>query len=310
MHSFNVRPIDILPRQCGATLVEFAIVSVPLLLCGLLLPEAAQWQLVRQVAHLALVEAGRAGATEHAQPAAMQAAFEQALLPLHAGINAAGRMKTAFEQVERLTGLPPWRIEVLQPGEDVFRDFADPDLHIPQARGRPTLRNNFQAEQQAQYRTVWRGGVGPMSGRTIFEANVLHLRLVYLHKPMFPLLRALLKKLGNARGSYGQRAMAQGGVLPITLDIEMDMQSHAVDWSGLSLSPRARVIPGGRATGATMLPTARETDDSFLKMPPFIAIPAAAGQNNFVLTPAPHRDIEERQPDPACGVALCCTNDG
>lgn len=298
------------PHQGGAALIEFAIVSVPLLLCGLILPEAAQWHITRQITHLALVEAGRAGATEHARPAAMQAAFEQALLPLHAGLNAAERLKTAFAHIERLTGLPPWRIEIMQPDQNVFRDFADPGLHIPIAPDHPTLRNDFQVEQHARHRAIWRDGVGPLSGKNIFEANVLHLRLVYLHKPIFPVVRALLKKLGNARGDYAHQALAQGGVLPITLEIEMDMQSHAVAWSDASLSARQSVSGGAPAGGTVILPSERVVDASWSDLQPFTVKPAPGKPEGLTPTLPPTGALPESPLDAACGVALCCTNDG
>jgi hypothetical protein len=300
-------PVAPFRRQYGAALVEFTIVSLPLLLCGLALPELAQWQLVRQVVHLALVEAGRAGATEHAQLAAMQVAFEQALRPLHAGLNPAGRIQATFKRIERLTGLPPWQIEVLQPGQDAFRDFADPGLPIAQTLGRPAIRNNFQTEQHARYRTLWPGGVGPRSGKTVFEANVLHLKLVYLHEPMLPWLRALLKKLGKTTGSYGQRAMAQGGMLPLTLELEMDMQSHAVNWSSRLPLPRAGGVPSSDAL-STILPSAPlpPANGSLMGTPPAPAASTQVEQKNFLPGLSPRDDITGRQPDPACGVAICC----
>ncbi|MDX3881390.1 MAG: pilus assembly protein, partial [Achromobacter sp.] len=69
------------PPQRGAAAIEFAVAAAVVLLLGLLAVEAAHWQAARQLAHLALMEAGRAGATAHGDPARMRAAFLQALLP-------------------------------------------------------------------------------------------------------------------------------------------------------------------------------------------------------------------------------------
>lgn len=62
-------------RQHGAAALEFAVAGAAVLLLGLLCIEAVQWQGARQMAHLALTEAARAGATGHGDPARMRAAF-------------------------------------------------------------------------------------------------------------------------------------------------------------------------------------------------------------------------------------------
>src|SRR5690606_35608988 len=68
--------------QQGAGIAEFVIVAIPVLFVTLGTIEIARWFLVRQAVGMALIEAARAGATEHAHPDAITAAFEQALLPL------------------------------------------------------------------------------------------------------------------------------------------------------------------------------------------------------------------------------------
>ena len=66
------------PRQRGAAAIEFAVAGAVVLLLGLLAIDAARWQAVRQMAYLALIEAARAGATAHGNPARMRQAFQQA----------------------------------------------------------------------------------------------------------------------------------------------------------------------------------------------------------------------------------------
>ncbi|HAP25955.1 MAG TPA: pilus assembly protein TadE, partial [Achromobacter sp.] len=69
-------------RQHGAAAIEFAVAGAIVLLLGLLCVEAARWHGARQMAHLALMEAARAGATGHGNPERLRTAFLQALLPL------------------------------------------------------------------------------------------------------------------------------------------------------------------------------------------------------------------------------------
>src|SRR5690606_9199369 len=71
-------------RQGGAAIVEFAAGGALVLALGLAALETAYWQIARQVAAVALLEAARAGTTGHADPAAMAGAFETAIRPLHA----------------------------------------------------------------------------------------------------------------------------------------------------------------------------------------------------------------------------------
>ena len=89
------------------------------------------------------------------------------------------------------------------------------------------------------------------------------MRLTYLHKPLSAPLRALLVALArgaqtpparqgaaftpglaadDARGYAGQ-ALARG-LLPIVVELDMEMHSHPADWS------RLRPWPGGMVSGA------------------------------------------------------------
>src|SRR5690606_8511734 len=96
---------------------------------------------------------------------------------------------------------------------------------------------------------------GPKSGDTIFDANTLSLELTYLHRPLLPGLRSLLKTLALARGSDGAgSAMAKAGLLPLRQHISLEMQSSAYQWPNHasltqpqtpSRSAHARPRPGG-----------------------------------------------------------------
>ncbi|WP_251863802.1 TadE/TadG family type IV pilus assembly protein [Achromobacter sp. Marseille-Q4962] len=218
-------------RQSGAAAVEFTVLAALLLLLGLAAIEAARWHQVRQVLHLALLEAARAGAMAHGDPRRIRAAFLQSLLPLHAHpqgpAEAARRRDRALESLERNAGLPAWRIEVLSPAPDAFRRHARrwPARagQLPaDAAGLPAIGNDFQPEQHA------RPPAGP--GPDIFEANTLRLRLRYLHRPMLPPVRALLGLWDGGPDAYNRRALARG-LLPMQMELALEMHSHPVDWA-------------------------------------------------------------------------------
>jgi hypothetical protein len=212
----------------GSTLVEFTVLALPLLFAALLAVEGVRWQTARAVCQLALLEAARAGSTGHLRPAALKAAFESAMLPLfvppgdHATPQA--RMRAAWHGIRQRIGLPAWRMAQLSPSAAHFLAYADARLQVPGAAGHRIIRNDYQAEQHRS------GGHAGGAG-TIFQANTLRLELTYLYQPLFPPLTALLRSLGDAHGSYGQQAMARGGLLPIVVDVTLEMQSHPVQWN-------------------------------------------------------------------------------
>ncbi|WZB66176.1 TadE family protein [Achromobacter xylosoxidans] len=108
--------------QRGAAALEFTLVMAVLLSVAALVADAARWQVTRQVAHLALMEAARAGSTGHADPTRIRDAFLRALRPLHAGPQgetAGRRLARNQERIAARMGTVPWRIEILQP--DIFR---------------------------------------------------------------------------------------------------------------------------------------------------------------------------------------------
>lgn len=187
---------------------------------------------------VALLEAARAGAVTHAHRGQMAGAFQHGLLPLFTPPgrhqDAYARMRAQFADVQRATGLLPWRIDILRPGSASFADHADPRVRVPGAPGRAAIRNDYQGEQhERQMARGWPDGRGPRSGETIFDANTLHLRLTYLHTPRTPPLRAVLRALAwmaaGSGGAYHRRAW-RAGSLPIVLEVEMPMQSHPVQW--------------------------------------------------------------------------------
>lgn len=211
-------------RSRGATLLEFALAAPPLLLLGVLAAEAAHWHLARQRAYVALVDAARAGATQHGRPAAIAHAFEQALRPRHAPGDGGA------------AGMAPWRIEVLQPGAAAFQAHGRSGLAVAGAAGRRAVSNDYQAEQHAA-----RGAA--TGGPTIFDANTLHLRLTALHRPLAPLTRALLRQAGRPAGTCAQRAL-QRGLLALRLELRIEMQSHPVDWHAPPAARQGPVVYG------------------------------------------------------------------
>lgn len=224
-------------RQRGSSAVEFTLVAIPILLVGLGVIEVSRWFFIKQAISLALLEAGRAGITDHARPASIEIAFERGLLPLFpptAQHTSRQQLQKALAARQAASGAVPWQIQVVGPNPAVFSDFASSDLKLAIAPGRAVINNNYQAEQyQRHVRQGWPNGRGPLSGATIFEANHLVLHLTYMHEPLVPGMRGLLRLISGASTGYRQQALSSGH-LPLQQTLRLSMQSHPVDWADTS----------------------------------------------------------------------------
>ena len=307
-------------------MIEFMIVAVPILLLGLGSIEAAHWLLTRQVVSLALLEAGRAGINKQAHPDSIAQAFEQALLPLFPATqnqSAQTQQQIAFRQRQQGTTDPPWQITILSPSLEAFQDFADPKLNTT---GLSAINNNYQFEQNQRYREQgWANGLGPSSGLSIYQANTLTLHLNYLHQPLLPGVRSLLRTLGNTQGTYSQRAMSRG-YLPLSREISLTMQSHPVRWpmpgAGHVIRPGSdNMLPlppnPQTCTGLWCLPAPGENNNT----PGSSGSNSSNGANGADPSGFPGEPTTPEHPpghlpgtddltvdvnDPACGVTLCC----
>ncbi|CAM3957718.1 TadE-like domain-containing protein [Bordetella tumulicola] len=223
-------------RETGAAMIEFGLLALPLLLMSLLIIEAAHWQLVRQLAYVALLDGARAGATQHGRPSAIEQAFAHAFLPrfIHAGSNARETQRRNWERIQQRTDMPAWKIEVLQPDEAAFRIHAQPGLRIPGVTGRLVINNDFQAEQHART---------PATHPDIFEANTLHVRLTYLHEPLTPLVRTLLRRIAGPTDNCARQAWSHG-LLAMRLALRVEMHSHPVAWQETPPARHDKVIHG------------------------------------------------------------------
>ncbi|HUH88312.1 MAG TPA: TadE/TadG family type IV pilus assembly protein [Pusillimonas sp.] len=311
-------------RQLGTSAVEFTLVAIPLLLAGLGAVELSHWFFVRQAISLALLEAGRAGITDHARPASIEAAFERGLLPLFPATSrqtALQRLQQVFERRHAATGTVPWQIRLETPNTAVFLDFASVGLGVSGAEGLPAINNSYQAEQHEQY--LSKGlpqGRGAASGATIFEANNLVMHLSYMHEPLVPGVSALLQLLSAGSSGYARQAL-RGGHLPLRQTLQLTMQSHPVAWPGRN----AKVVAADLLEPHTGAPAANMDYCSGLWCPggrPETAIslgPAASSGNHPAHAATPDQPLPTHPPagaadtpglpeadDALCGTVLCC----
>lgn len=331
MHTGYPYPATAFPKsslQAGTSLIEFSVVAVPLLLLGMGSIEITQWFFTKQAISLALLEAGRAAIVRHAHPHTIESAFERAMEPLfmgNASVTAADHLQAALQQRQtQIQGAAPWQIEVLSPTSADFADFHHPQLQVAGATGLAIINNHYLTEQDQRLRTLgWTDGLGSLSGHSVFQANTLVLRLSWLHQPIVPGVSGLMRMLGNAQGSYSQRAMALGGYLPIKQEVALVMQSHPVNWpaatSGKVIAPETASVASSAKINACkgmwcIAPLPHQAAPTSIN-PPAGADPGLSGGTEGQQAPGhlPATPPESSpdplavQPDhPACGVSMCC----
>lgn len=183
------------PAQRGATSLENTVIIVIFLLLAVAAYESAHWLLLRQTLNTALLDTARIAATQQAHKQIINEAFTNALQKL-----------PAFRlQLQA----PRWKIEKLNMSTLLPSETS---AHV---------QHDYQALQYKQGNTQ------------VFAANTLHLRLHYLHEPVTPVVRQVIRSLLSFSSGPYQNAYAQGYV-PITTEVQVAMQSDHKAWTNPS----------------------------------------------------------------------------
>lgn len=166
-----------------------------------------------------LLQAARQASVQHARPEIIASAFSQTLaaakVPLH----------------------DQWQIQILSPSPQAFVLHGQPSrLH----EGRTSITQGWQAQQAQQ---------SSHSGLSIYQANTLHLYLLYAHTPgPLSLFRLLPKLAASMPGPVGSAAVR------LRLEIRHPMQSDAVQWDDLA---DGRVIYAQQTENELALPVSQ-----------------------------------------------------
>jgi hypothetical protein len=172
----------------GMAIIEFLVVALPVFLLGVVVTEVTRWAVARQAISYAVFEAARTGAVTEADPRAIRLAFERGLIPL------------------------------LGDGQT--------DLALGQDAVRLRL---------AAFRTKWRIDSyrlvhvrpDPRAGSLHPDETILVLDLTYLHAPLFPGVRHVLRRIAvpTDDDAYTHTAR-QAGLIVIRRDMAMPMQKQ------------------------------------------------------------------------------------
>lgn len=232
----------------GAAMVEFTVVAPLLTLLGLLV---LQWVLVanaRQQIDHATFMAARAGSTGQADLARMQVAYVRNLIPLYGGGQNSQELAAAHQRASHEVAQFS-RLRVLNPTRESFDDWSD--VALAQRYGRRAIPNS-----QLQFRPV--AEVGPRSGQTLHDANLLKLWVLHgyaLNVPLAgPLITRLLRWTDPGDDAFYSSLLASGR-LPLHSHVVMHMQSDALEPALVASAP-ASPAPDGSGTSGTAGPLA------------------------------------------------------
>ena len=295
-------------------MLEWAIAGGALLMAGGLVFEAAQWQLTRQVADIALMEAARAGSVHHADPTAIEAAFLRVFRaryasgrPGSATARDNGLMLRTFSRTQTRSGMRAWWIDQLSPTDDAFSRLSDPSLRVPGVAGRRIIAYDVFEQRPANQWLLADPIKLPPRPRGDTTRLRLHLRLTYLHPVTLPGLARVLALWHDTHGDAVTRRAWRAGLIPMRLETQIEMQSHAVQWRNLGrgaelrmlpsgsygkTSPRPALAPSGSGGRGTPSPQDRPMGDA-TKSPP-------------ADRPPTHRPTRQ---DDLCGTVLCCVGE-
>ncbi|MET0534151.1 MAG: TadE/TadG family type IV pilus assembly protein, partial [Steroidobacter sp.] len=169
-----------LKRARGAALVE-AVIALPILIVVIL--AAIQFGFVYQAKatlnHAAL-QAARAGAVQHAEPAALRRGLALGLVPLR---SPEASLQGAADAVARTESelLTDARLRILNPTRESFDDFA---TDVDGVRELPNERLHAQSTE-----------VGARGGLNVQDANLLRVEITYGYELKVPLVNSLLSRL-------------------------------------------------------------------------------------------------------------------
>jgi uncharacterized membrane protein (UPF0127 family) len=212
--------------QSGIAMVEFIVVGPMLTLIGLGILQYAMIFFAKNQVNHATFMAARAGTMDHANLATIKAEYLKALVPMYGGGTGPDEITASLAKATTdINANNVARIRMLNPTAESFADWKEPKLAVKyNTGGKRVIPNaNLSAKDQT---------VGPTSGQTIYDANLLKLRILHGYEPKIPVARtvfvAYLKAMDPGNDPE-YTALVQAGRIPLTINVTMHMQSDAIE---------------------------------------------------------------------------------
>ncbi len=206
-------------------MVEFVAVGPAITILGMaVLQYSLMFFAKNQINHASFM-AARAGSVAHATIDSIEAAYTRALIPLYGGGENSQELMASHAKVVADMTPNTLRIEVLNPTQESFDDFAkDPNLNaFFSTRAIPNTAISFRSELDQ---------VGPTSGQTLQDANLLKLRITHGYQPKVWLLGMIHSKylawMDTGNDKFVTQLIASGRI-PMVTHVAIEMQSEALE---------------------------------------------------------------------------------
>ena len=273
--------------QSGSAMVECCIAILPIIMLGSLILEVTYWHTARQRLALAMSQAVDLATMQH------------------------GVVSVVWNHLVKIRPeliIQAQDVQAVQTQTDItaiFSEFADPTLS--KQFGQPTIRHDFLIAQHEKFKSLgWSGGRGPISRKTILEANTLSFTAVGWHKPYSSWLSAVLK-LWQGHGRVAirvtQSAMMQSHRFKPIGNNDLTMNRFEIN-----SSPNLLTKPKSHLTFSTQI---NHSTKSTLPSQPTLStlptLPAQPSQSTQPYIPKAWKGAEPvRQ---ACGMGECCSEE-
>jgi TadE-like protein len=206
-------------------MVEFVAVGPAITILGMaVLQYSLMFFAKNQINHAAFM-AARAGSVAHATIDSIEAAYIRALIPLYGGGENSQELMASHAKVVADMRPDTLRVEVLNPTQESFDDFAkDPNLNaLFNSRAIPNTAIAFRPDLDQ---------VGPTSGQTLQDANLLKVRITHGYEPKVWLLGMIHSKylswMDTGRDKFVSQLIASGRI-PMVTHVAIEMQSEALE---------------------------------------------------------------------------------
>ena len=229
------RNSDLAPGNCsghqrGSAMIEFTVVGPIITLLGLAMLQYGMLFFAKNQINHASFMAARAGSTGHANLDTVRSAYAQALVPLYGGGQTADQLATALAKATADVSANT-RIELISPTKESFDDWNDPALQAALSTGSKRVISN--SNQAFKNQTI-----GPTSGQTIQDANLIKLRITQGYQPKVPMIASIYKTyltwLDPKTDAFHSQ-LIDAGRIPVVTSITLHMQSDAIEGNPISM---------------------------------------------------------------------------
>lgn len=255
----------------GATLVEFIVVAPTLLTMTLAMMQTALMFHAKSNLNYATFEAARAGAIQHARPAAIQVAFARAMIGYYGGGRDTGELAASHERAfeDLVSGM---RIEILSPTRESFDDYHSPRAAHALGVSSRVIPNTHLAllDCPADRPACPRDPASNRSGQSLRDANLLKLRVTYgiPRSKQVPLAGRFfvwaVSTMFPTHPDAFRRALLAQGRIPVVAHVTLRMQSDAIENHLLASTPgpgnHGRPLDPGAPAEPEPLPECRWAD--------------------------------------------------